>query len=99
MPEPANITEMKAASPTKASEIMPFKSILAQHDLKLVRQATTTLQINLGFLCNQTCRHCHLNAGPARKKENMDGQTLKDAALKPSTLPEAHRNSIRCCLN
>jgi radical SAM/Cys-rich protein len=35
------------------------------------------LQINLGFLCNQTCRHCHLNAGPGRK-ENMDAQTLKE---------------------
>ncbi len=77
MDEQANITEMKASSPAKASEIMPFKSMLAQHDLKLVRQTTATLQINLGFLCNQTCRHCHLNAGPARKKENMDGQTLK----------------------
>jgi radical SAM/Cys-rich protein len=77
MPEPANITEMKASSQAGASEIKPFKSILAQHDLQLVRQATATLQINLGFLCNQTCRHCHLNAGPGRTKENMDGQTLK----------------------
>jgi hypothetical protein len=57
--------------------IMPFKSILAQHDLKLVRRATATLQINLGFLYNQTCRHCHLNAGPGRTKENIDGKTLK----------------------
>ncbi|MGD9348872.1 MAG: arsenosugar biosynthesis radical SAM protein ArsS [Desulfobacterales bacterium] len=77
MPEQANITQMKASSQTRASEIMPFKSMLDQHALKLARQTTVTLQINLGFLCNQTCRHCHLNAGPARKKENMDAQTLK----------------------
>ena len=51
--------------------VVPFKTILAKHNLKLVRKSTHTLQINLGFLCNQTCRHCHLNAGPGRT-ENMD---------------------------
>lgn len=65
-----------ASSPAKASAIVPFKSKLAQYDLRLVRSKTTTLQINVGFLCNQTCRHCHLNAGPNRK-ENMDTQTIK----------------------
>lgn len=30
-----------------------------------------TLQVNLGYLCNQTCFHCHVNAGPKRK-EIMD---------------------------
>ena len=31
-------------------------------------QAVTldTLQINVGKLCNQTCRHCHVDAGPTR---------------------------------
>jgi radical SAM/Cys-rich protein len=77
MPDQANISEMKASSNAKASDIAPFKSMLAKHDLKLVRQTTATLQINMGFLCNQTCRHCHLNAGPGRK-ENMDAQTLKE---------------------
>jgi len=55
---------------------MPFKSMLAQHHLELVRKPAQTLQINLGFLCNQTCQHCHLNAGPGRK-ENMDADTLE----------------------
>jgi radical SAM/Cys-rich protein len=68
---------MKASSQAKATEIMPFKSALAQYGLKLVRQTTRTLQINMGLLCNQTCRHCHLSAGPGRK-ENMDVQTLKE---------------------
>jgi len=26
------------------------------------------LQVNLGYLCNQTCQHCHVNAGPNRKE-------------------------------
>jgi len=62
-----------------ALNVMPFKAILAEHDLKLVRNHTHTLQINLGFLCNQVCRHCHLNAGPGRK-ENMDAKTV-DAVI------------------
>ncbi len=77
MPDQANLSEMKASSKAKTPDIVPFKSMLAKHDLKLMRQTTATLQINVGFLCNQTCRHCHLNAGPNRK-ENMDAQTLKE---------------------
>lgn len=34
-----------------------------------------TLQVNLGYLCNQTCKHCHVNAGPNRK-ELMDRETV-----------------------
>ena len=32
----------------------------------LSRPTPTTLQVNLGKHCNQTCRHCHVDAGPAR---------------------------------
>ena len=53
-------------------DITPFKSALAKHRLELVRQRTHTLQINLGFLCNQTCQHCHLNAGPDRNESAPD---------------------------
>lgn len=35
------------------------------------------LQINIGKLCNQTCAHCHVDAGPDKKKENMDKPTLE----------------------
>ncbi len=34
------------------------------------------LQINLGKLCNMTCRHCHVDAGPDRVAENMDRATV-----------------------
>ena len=33
-------------------------------------------QINIGKLCNQTCAHCHVDAGPDRKEENMSKETL-----------------------
>jgi radical SAM/Cys-rich protein len=32
----------------------------------LVREEATTLQINVGKLCNQACQHCHVEAGPKR---------------------------------
>ena len=32
----------------------------------LARKAVDTLQVNLGYVCNQTCLHCHVNAGPTR---------------------------------
>ena len=39
------------------------------------RRALETLQVNLGYQCNQTCLHCHVNAGPNRT-EMMDGDTV-----------------------
>ena len=40
----------------------------------LRRSALTTLQVNLGYRCNQSCSHCHVNAGPTRTE--MMGQEL-----------------------
>lgn len=42
----------------------------------LQRRELETLQINLGYKCNQSCLHCHVNAGPTRK-EMMDDATLE----------------------
>jgi len=36
---------------------------------RLRRAALTTLQVNLGYRCNQSCVHCHVNAGPNRTEE------------------------------
>ena len=36
-----------------------------------------TLQVNLGYLCNQSCQHCHVDAGPKRK-EQMQRQTVDE---------------------
>ncbi|MEO8841453.1 MAG: arsenosugar biosynthesis radical SAM (seleno)protein ArsS [Kofleriaceae bacterium] len=43
-----------------------FARALAGHALELRRAATTTLQVNVGKLCNQACHHCHVEAGPKR---------------------------------
>ncbi len=41
------------------------------------RRALDTLQVNLGYRCNQACFHCHVNAGPDRK-EMMSAETIAD---------------------
>ena len=46
-------------------------------------------QINLGKLCNMTCRHCHVDSGPDRTDENMDRRTV-DACLAALDATEAH---------
>ena len=41
--------------------------LLQTTDFPPIRRAQlTTLQVNLGYLCNQACVHCHINAGPKR---------------------------------
>ncbi len=54
----------------------------------ITRQPLEILQVNLGYLCNQTCQHCHVNAGPNRK-ELMDQDTIEDI-LKVLSLPNVH---------
>jgi radical SAM/Cys-rich protein len=41
----------------------------------LRRRVVDTLQINLGYRCNQSCLHCHVNAGPKRTEE-MSSDTI-----------------------
>ena len=49
--------------------------LLAATDFPPIRRARLdTLQVNLGYRCNQSCLHCHVNAGPTRT-EMMDADT------------------------
>jgi radical SAM/Cys-rich protein len=43
----------------------------------IYRSSLTTLQINLGYLCNLSCTHCHVNAGPKRT-ELMSKATIDE---------------------
>ena len=52
-----------------------FSRKLAEHALSLRHTQTEILQINVGKLCNLTCIHCHVNAGPKRK-EIMTRETI-----------------------
>jgi radical SAM/Cys-rich protein len=45
-----------------------FSDRLAAEGLQLRRRRPEILQVNVGKLCNLTCMHCHVNAGPKRKE-------------------------------
>lgn len=47
---------------------------------RIERDAVSTLQLNLGYRCNLSCIHCHVNAGP-RRTERMDEDTMHLALM------------------
>lgn len=50
----------------------PFETTMAKAGLTpLHATGITVFQINVGKLCNQTCRHCHVDAGPDRQEMMM----------------------------
>lgn len=56
--------------------MLPTLHLLETTDFpELQRKALDTLQVNLGYRCNQSCVHCHVNAGPTRT-EMMDAAIL-----------------------
>ena len=53
------------------------RPLLLQSDFPAIeREALDTLQVNLGYLCNLSCVHCHVNAGPQRT-EMMSLDTIQ----------------------
>jgi radical SAM/Cys-rich protein len=77
-----------AAEPAsrEGGAVEPFADALARHGLSLVRDRVRTLQVNTGYLCNQACRHCHLEAGPARE-EVMSRETMEAVAAFTGRFP------------
>ncbi|CAE6756975.1 MAG: arsenosugar biosynthesis radical SAM protein ArsS [Nitrospira sp.] len=68
---------------------LPFEEQLRQSGLSpLHATGITVFQINVGKLCNQTCRHCHVDAGPDRP-ERMSRETAEHciAALAQTDIP------------
>ncbi len=56
--------------------LVPFQEKLGESNLNPLRPATIEIfQVNIGKMCNQTCRHCHVDAGPDRK-EIMTVETM-----------------------
>ena len=52
------------------------KHLLIPGDFPAIqRDNMDVLQINLGYRCNQSCSHCHVNAGPTRT-EMMSDETM-----------------------
>lgn len=61
--------------PSPLLNVPSFERTLAENHLALSRRASRVLQLNTGKLCNLTCVHCHVNAGP-RRKEIITRQTV-----------------------
>ena len=52
---------------SSVAEVSRFDATLRQHEFgALTRARVTTLQVNVGRLCNLACHHCHVEAGPKR---------------------------------
>lgn len=50
-------------------ELTPFKDNISKAGQATLKPSTIEiLQINLGYMCNQVCKHCHVDAGPDRKE-------------------------------
>ena len=64
---------IQSAEPASRDE---FDEKLAAYGLELRASSVDTLQINLGKLCNQACKHCHVDAGPSRT-EMMSRETAE----------------------
>ncbi|ENJ9654104.1 arsenosugar biosynthesis radical SAM protein ArsS [Clostridium botulinum] len=57
--------------------IPSFESKVTNKDFCKTNKSLATMQINIGKLCNLSCRHCHVEAGPSRT-EIMNLETMKD---------------------
>jgi radical SAM/Cys-rich protein len=71
-----------------------FDGTLRQHGLgELTRREVTTLQINVGKLCNQACHHCHVEAGP-RRTEIMPAEVAERVMTLLAATPTIHTVDI-----
>jgi len=60
----------------------------------LITSELEIFQLNIGKLCNQTCAHCHVDAGPDKKRENMDKATLEKCLEIIAATPSVHTVDI-----
>lgn len=62
------------------------RPLLADSDFpKIYRKPLEILQVNLGYLCNQSCVHCHVNAGPKRTESMSPALIAQLLALMDAT--------------
>ncbi|MBL7473034.1 arsenosugar biosynthesis radical SAM (seleno)protein ArsS [Robertkochia sediminum] len=75
--DPVRQLEYLAGGMFADGELPTFKEKLKKHGMDHLRPGTLEiLQINLGYMCNQVCEHCHVDAGPDRK-EIMTRETME----------------------
>ena len=61
----------------QSGDLPKFKDKISEtNQFPLKAKKLEILQINVGYMCNQVCEHCHVDAGPDRK-EIMTRETMK----------------------
>ncbi len=76
MNSPATIQITRNGKPALPRSPISFDEKLKSHNLELRAAAVEILQINVGKLCNQACKHCHVDASPKRT-EIMPRRTIE----------------------
>ncbi|TRZ43278.1 arsenosugar biosynthesis radical SAM (seleno)protein ArsS [Robertkochia solimangrovi] len=75
--ETANQLELLSGGIFTNGELPTFRKKLESHgSFPLKPKQLEILQINVGYMCNQVCEHCHVDAGPDRK-EIMTRETME----------------------
>ena len=62
------------------------KKVLSVHSGPLTAREIPTLQVNVGYRCNLSCKHCHVEGGPSRT-EMMDEETVDSVLAVLARLP------------
>jgi len=81
-PEPGGNERLTASAQVRilnrVEDIPSFGKKLKESGKRgLVAGAIEIFQINVGKLCNLSCKHCHVDSGPDKIRENMDRETLE----------------------
>jgi len=66
--------------------IKTFNETIKNYGLNLKRTQVEILQVNIGYLCNLACHHCHVEAGPKRKEimpENVVDRLIELLKVSP----------------
>jgi radical SAM/Cys-rich protein len=86
--DPANQIELLESS-EYSSGLPAFDQVIQRNGLTSLKAGKTeVLQVNVGKLCNQTCKHCHVDAGPDRR-EVMTKEILNEClrVVRESVIP------------
>src|SRR3954468_18355272 len=74
---PLSVIDQQQAVLRPGGRFRPFEAAVRDAGLgPLASLGIATLQVNLGKLCNQSCKHCHVDAGPDRR-EVMTRETME----------------------
>ncbi len=84
--------QAEAAADMLQLTLAPFDKTLAAHGHETLQALRIdTLQVNVGKLCNQTCTHCHVDAGPLRTEIMTRGRKMR---IDPLTRWSRYDNSV-----